>query len=142
MSRKTNTCPTCGEDSTDSTHTSGYCRPCASELSKKANYLKDKRRPFYRRCVRKKAECTKKGVPFNLDEAYIESLWTGVCPILGVELDPTIGKSNARTPHLDRIDPLKGYVKGNVQWLSARANRIKNNITVEEIERLHKWMVK
>ena len=140
MSRKTNTCPTCGDDSTDSAHTSGYCRPCSSALSKKANAVKDKERPFYRRCVRKKAECNKKGYAFDLDEAYIESIWTGVCPILCVELDPAIGKSDC-SPNLDRIDPSKGYIKGNVQWLSARANRIKNNITVDEIERLYKWMI-
>lgn len=28
--------------------------------------------------------------------------------------------------HLDRIDPLKGYVEGNLQWLTAMENAVKS----------------
>jgi hypothetical protein len=37
---------------------------------------------------------------------------------------------------LDRIDSNKGYVKGNVWVISRRANVIKNNATLEELELL------
>jgi hypothetical protein len=40
----------------------------------------------------------------------------------------------------DRIDPTKGYIKGNVQIVSQRANRIKSNSTLEEFEEMaYNW---
>lgn len=41
---------------------------------------------------------------------------------------------------LDRIDPRKGYVKGNVWIISYRANLIKNDGTAEEHEMIAKAM--
>jgi hypothetical protein len=41
---------------------------------------------------------------------------------------------------LDRFVPEKGYVKGNVHWLSRKANRLKNNSSVEILEKLLEWM--
>lgn len=38
------------------------------------------------------------------------------------------------SPTLDRIVPEKGYVKGNVAVISHKANRIKNNGSLEELE--------
>ena len=40
------------------------------------------------------------------------------------------------SPSLDRIDSSKGYVKGNVRVISKRANQLKSNATVEEMERV------
>ena len=37
-------------------------------------------------------------------------------------------------PSLDRIDGAKGYVKGNVRVISHRANMLKNDATIEELE--------
>ena len=38
----------------------------------------------------------------------------------------------ANCPSLDRIVPKKGYVEGNIAWISNRANVIKNDGTAEE----------
>lgn len=43
-------------------------------------------------------------------------------------------------PQLDRIEPAKGYVEGNVVWLSRRANNIKGNATRKELEAVLKWI--
>lgn len=48
-----------------------------------------------------------------------------VCPVLGTAM---------LQPSLDRIDSSRGYVPGNVRVISLRANTLKNNATVEELE--------
>jgi len=37
---------------------------------------------------------------------------------------------------LDRIIPALGYVKGNVDIISMRANRLKNDLSEEELSRI------
>ena len=63
------------------------------------------------------------------------------CQILDIPLiiDWT-GIPNDNTPSLDRIVPERGYVKGNIQVISLRANRMKQNLTEEIIEKLLKYM--
>ena len=59
------------------------------------------------------------------------------CPLLGYELNYSGGKGQDNSnASLDRIDPTKGYVKGNVWVISYRANVLKNNASVEELEML------
>jgi hypothetical protein len=55
-----------------------------------------------------------------------------VCPVLGIPLYQGTCAHDG-SPTLDRIIPELGYVPGNVMVVSLRANRIKNNSTVEEL---------
>ncbi len=41
---------------------------------------------------------------------------------------------------LIRLVPSKGYVKGNVRWISRRANRIKSDASIDEIKKILKYM--
>lgn len=79
-----------------------------------------------------KARARIRDVPFDLT---IDTLPTipDRCPALGITM-VLGGPVRESTPTLDRIEPSKGYVPGNVQWLSHRANRIKSDATVEELE--------
>jgi len=43
------------------------------------------------------------------------------------------------SPSLDRIKPNKGYVKGNVAWISNRANIIKHDTTFKEFKMFYEW---
>lgn len=43
-------------------------------------------------------------------------------------------RAGANSPSLDKINPIKGYVKGNVRVISQRANWLKNDATYEEME--------
>lgn len=115
------------------------CRECTKEY-----YIKrmlDK--PFDKLHRNKKAECKKKGIPYNLDIEYLNSIWTGCCPVFSIDIIKysPYAKSSDLTAHLDRIDPNKGYIKGNVAFLSSRANRLKNNASIEELKKILRYML-
>lgn len=46
------------------------------------------------------------------------------------------------SPSVDKIIPQLGYVKGNVQIISNRANIMKNDATLEDVKALLKYMEK
>jgi len=56
------------------------------------------------------------------------------CPVLGMRLRKTKGRAGPSSPSLDRINPRRGYVRGNVVVVSWRANEIKKDATVHELE--------
>lgn len=56
------------------------------------------------------------------------------CPLLDIPLVKGTRVSKQSAPTLDRIDPKRGYVPGNVWVISHRANTIKNDATCEELE--------
>jgi hypothetical protein len=78
-----------------------------------------------------KNRCKSKGIEFNITKDEIARRET--CPISGVILNFRASKISDDSPTLDRIDPSKGYVPGNVWVVSYRANRIKSNATSEEL---------
>lgn len=52
-----------------------------------------------------------------------------VCPLRGVPFEVGKGQHTDDSPTLDRKDPRRGYVKGNVWVISHKANRLKGNFT-------------
>lgn len=77
-----------------------------------------------------------KQLPFNLEEKDI--FIPSICPILGVPLT----RHTQYAPSLDRINPAKGYVKGNVQVISQLANVMKNNASPEQLRKFAEWVIK
>ena len=58
----------------------------------------------------------------------------GICVYSGVKLNhPNDGGSNINKASLDRIDSSKGYIKGNIQFISITCNHAKNNMSHEEM---------
>lgn len=56
------------------------------------------------------------------------------CPYLGVELTALHRHGRVDTNmSIDRIDSTKGYITGNVQIISDKANRMKNDASIEEL---------
>lgn len=71
------------------------------------------------------------GVPFDLEATDIVVPY--VCPVLGIPIVVDGNGQRDNSPSVDRKIPGLGYVKGNVRVISMRANRIKNDATVEEL---------
>lgn len=78
-----------------------------------------------------------KELPFEITLEYVLNLPSETCPILGHNLE--WGTGSPHTASLDRLIPELGYIEGNVQWVSWRANTLKNSATKEESEKLHEW---
>jgi hypothetical protein len=86
-----------------------------------------------------KSRAKKNGVYFNLlpEDIVIPTH----CPALGIKLELSHGKyaTNA-SPTLDRFIPELGYIPGNVTVISKKANRLKGDGTLQELECLVTWM--
>jgi len=72
----------------------------------------------------------------ELSIEYYKSLIVDTCPYLNLKLtyDNFEGRMPDNYATLDKIDPSKGYVEGNVQIVSFRANTLKSNATLEELK--------
>ncbi len=64
------------------------------------------------------------------------------CPLLGIKLDTSSGSKQDTSPSVDRIDSSKGYTRENVWIISQRANRIKNNSTIEELRMIYEGLLR
>ena len=111
---------------------STYCRACSKV---------DSRRRYHSGAAlssvlsQAKIRAVKQGLPFDLSVESVPPVPTH-CPALGVELKRGGLKEKDNSPSLDRIIPEKGYVPGNVIWVSQLANQIKTNATPEQIIRV------
>ena len=83
---------------------------------------------------------------FNLTAEYLYELFekqNGLCAYTKI---PLIFKESVKdkkqTASLDRVDSLKGYIVGNVQWVHKRINTMKWNFTEKEFLELCKLVVK
>jgi hypothetical protein len=87
-----------------------------------------------------KYRAKKRGLDFDLE--LFDIVIPEVCPVFGTTLARGCtkkGKSvlaDPNSPSLDRIDSSKGYVKGNVWVISNRANKLKNDGTLDELKLL------
>lgn len=82
-----------------------------------------------------------KNIPFDLTTQYLISIWTGKCPVLGFDLQHMCSRDNPfNQATLDRFNPNKGYVAGNVAYISNLANRIKNDATSNQIRAVADWI--
>lgn len=86
----------------------------------------------------KRASAKSGGQEFTIKLEDLRAVWVDVCPILGKPLiagDPMLGYS------IDRIDSSKGYVPGNIEVISARANRMKSDATIYGMQRFAQGII-
>lgn len=82
----------------------------------------------------KKGNAAARGIPFTL--TFSEISWPTHCPVLGMELDYMTEGRQENSVSFDRIDDTQGYLDGNVVICSWRANRLKNNGTADEHQKI------
>lgn len=109
------------------------CRECNAAYMRA--YLRNRRLrdPKAALLSRAKKRSQRLGLAYSLEATGVR--FPGSCPVLGIELRVG-GVRAAHSPSLDRIDPSLGYVPGNVRVISDRANRLKGDRTLEELEAL------
>lgn len=111
----------------------GHIRECRVAAMHRAR-IKRIADPTKALLARVKSRSTKKGIKFDL--TITDIVIPKVCPVLGTPF--TYGTYYAAS--LDRVDNTKGYVKGNVQVLSHKANAMKNSANIEELKAFAKWV--
>ncbi len=107
------------------------CKPCHEARRREVDpYLNIKASLGQRR-----RDALRRGLPFAITLANLLPL-PDSCPVLGIPLfvGPSGGGDNS--PSIDRIIPAEGYVPGNVIVVSLKANRIKNDATVDELRKV------
>ena len=81
----------------------------------------------------KRNSAKQRGIEFDLTISDLYPL-PEVCPVLGIPLSYENGSGYTdNSMSIDRIDPTGGYTRGNIVLVSQRANRIKNDATVDEL---------
>ena len=141
------TCPACEERfrSRGPLRVAPYCNPCANALQQAALCVPGAREKLQERCRKRhkagpakelwraaKARAKRKGLPFDLEVSDI--VVPAQCPVLGVPLVVGSRKSKEYAPSLDRVVPNLGYVRGNVRVISYRANTLRRDASIEELE--------
>lgn len=154
VTMNTTSCKGCG-DRLHGTSKYGYCsrkKECRREAVKAKNARPEavECRQRYRRehletqmWHSAKHRAAAKDIPFTITQEDILTIWTDTCPVFGYELRPNQagGRNSDRgSQSLDRIDNRKGYVPGNIQILSQRANAMKNDATPDELLRFADWI--
>lgn len=123
----------CGDSCRQKAH---HIRNSLKLNSKSAEWRR--RNPERDRVQKLKSKCKRLGIRFDITEEDVHI--PDVCPVLGVKLTRTPYTTGCHkgyspySPSVDRVDPDLGYVKGNVRVISSRANLLKSDATVEELE--------
>ena len=112
------------------------CKTCHGERGHR-NYKKQS--PETKMLNSAKHRAKKGGYALSITEEDI--VIPARCPILGIELAKAEGCHADNSPTLDKIDPTLGYVPGNVQVISHKANSMKHNATAEELRLFAKWVL-
>lgn len=107
-----------------------YEKAHRAERTKKAKERR-KREPELTLLVACRQRAKKAGMSYNLEKEDV--IIPTYCPVLGIPLIVAEHGKSDNSPSLDRHDNKKGYVKGNVEVISLRANRIKSDATYEEL---------
>lgn len=92
----------------------------------------------------RKRNAKSKNIKFDVSIDYLIEILPEdmMCPVFNIKMVWNKGVRKDDSPSLDKIVPKKGYVRGNVAWISHKANRIKSDATKEEVKKIYDWLSK
>ena len=91
-----------------------------------------------------KSKAKKQNIDFDLDADYLTNLWEkqgGRCFYSNIQMKNSMKQEGFQSwdgPSLDRIEPEKGYVKGNVVWCAFGINSFKQSLGLSAFENVVK----
>jgi hypothetical protein len=93
-----------------------------------------------------KRRAEKNNLEFNIEISDI--IIPDLCPVFGTPMKGSSGEYTRdnynpyklSAPSIDRIDSSRGYIKGNVIVISARANALKSDANLNELKMLVDWL--
>tara|TARA_Y100000310_G_scaffold28972_1_gene27544 strand:- start:636 stop:1178 length:543 start_codon:yes stop_codon:yes gene_type:complete len=106
---------------------------------------KDEYSPYREHMRRINNRVKDRGREVDVDKEYLKEVFEaqkGVCVYSGVKLEqplsytrqsPVTKTSHLTTASVDRIDSSKGYIKGNVQFISIVCNHAKNGMSDKQM---------
>lgn len=114
-----------------------FCIKCRSERNKARRLGKDQ--SFNEKASRVAQSARKSGVDFALTAESLKSKWEwqeGKCFYTDIPLSREMGKGRPTDDvwSIDRVVPEKGYVYTNIVICSNKANRIKSDMTSDEMK--------
>ena len=122
--------------------------PYGGRTEEQINNIKERNRNYKRKNTRSnlrtsaRVRAIEKGIEFDIKSYRDIPKVPEFCPILNIPLFVGNGTSSDNSPSLDRIDNNKGYIKGNLQIISMKANQMKNSATLDDIKKLYDYMIK
>jgi hypothetical protein len=114
------------------------CKNCSKALNERERRNRDWKIDAARLLYKNiKSRCKRMGREFSIELEDI--LIPEKCPVFGFNLKREDRETWMFAPSVDRIDSSKGYIKGNVTVVSRRANILKRDATLEELEQLFNY---
>jgi hypothetical protein len=116
------------------------------------HHLKGKENPCWkgyeeisgRQWSRVESGAKERNISFNVSIEYAWKMFLeqkGICKLSGKQLKFAYGEKDGNAS-LDRIDSIKGYEEGNIQWLDKKINLMKLDLPESEFIELCKSVVK
>lgn len=143
-------CDTCGVEKNlemfsllDKTRVTGCerkttCKPCSAarrEQERRDRVWQDDARDVLWKLSRARAK--RNGIEYTITKQDI--VIPEYCPVLGIKLHREGRETWYAAPSIDRIDNKLGYIPGNIVIVSRRANKLKNNASIEELVMLAEY---
>lgn len=101
---------------------------------------------WYKRAAGVFYAAKKNKVPLGFESAielaaYIKSIAPKKCPVFNKRFTGRGNGFDRWSPSVDKINPKKGYVRGNIQVISMLANCMKRDATATELRTFAQWVL-
>ena len=124
-----------------------FCKLCQVEYKKRyrENLKSDPiNRLLHNMMKNSRSRAKELGLSFDLTKDFLRRQLGNHCPVFNLPYylgnGKQGGKTHPLTPSLDRFDNTKGYTQDNVFIISWRANAVKSNASIEELESVLNYM--